>query len=102
MRQNGGGGTLLIAYRDFAPRQIRRGFLTDALTGAQYESFEAAVAAANAWIAQAAITVLHLETVILPNPWAVGEDGTADAALNTTAGIAISWHQFLRVWYRTP
>jgi hypothetical protein len=90
----------MIAYRDFAPRQIRRGFLTDALTGAQYETFDAALAAANAWIAQEAVTVLQLETVVLPNLWAAGEEGPADAALTTYASI--SWHQFLRVWYRTP
>ncbi|HEV8177070.1 MAG TPA: hypothetical protein VGP44_05220 [Gemmatimonadales bacterium] len=91
----------MLAYRDFVPQQIHRGFLTD-LIDPDYESFDAAVAGANAWISEAKVTVFQLETVVLPNPHAAQEEGTADGALRTSPGAVTPWHQFLRVWYRTP
>jgi hypothetical protein len=66
---------------------------------ASYESFEAAVKAANEWINSDAVNVVNIETVVLPNIWAHTEEGTKDPELPTFEGHA-RWHQFVRVWYR--
>ena len=84
----------MLAYRDFVP-MVTPSTLWRAET---YESFDAAVAAANDWLAREGPTVLHVETVVLPNVHSAQEAGTSDASLGTAAGWA-SWHQFLRVWY---
>lgn len=87
----------MIAFKDFLPRQLRApGFLSDA----QHETFEAAVAAANEWIAARSVRVINVETVVLPNLWGPDEEGTGDAAVRTAAeDYSSTWHQFLRVWY---
>jgi len=86
----------MIAYRDFAPRMISPpGFLKQA----QFDSFDAAVAAANEWILQNRITVIPVETVVLPNVWHPHERGTADPSLAASGEFSTDWHQFVRVWY---
>ena len=86
-----------LLFRDFAP-QMLSGF--GLFKVAEYETFQAAVAAANQWIREEKIQLVQLETVVLPNIWRSVEEGTADASLNATGNIA-TWHQFVRVWYRT-
>lgn len=77
----------MIRYRDFAPRQTRpAGFLA---LPQQSEIFDAAVAEANAWIEQAGVEVVTIETVVLP-------------IRGTTGDFQSTWHQFVRVWYRSP
>jgi hypothetical protein len=89
----------MIAYRDFVPRVTGKGgFLNLAKT---YESFDHAVAAANEWIAESSVKVIHVETVVLPNIWSPHEEGTRDAALVTQGEWPAEWHQFVRVWYET-
>ncbi len=88
---------MAIAYRDFAPKMTSARTL---LKAEQFESFDDAVAAANLWIEAAAPDLLGIETVALPNIWRSVEEGTADASLNAAAAIS-TWHQFVRVWYRT-
>lgn len=85
----------MISFRDFAPKLLDRG---NRLTGATYEPFEAAITAANAWIQQAGVKVINVETVVLPNIWYGNEEGTKDSALTTLQGQAV-WHQFIRVWF---
>jgi hypothetical protein len=58
--------------------------------------FEAALAAANAWIQAESVKVVNIETVVLPNIHIQGEQGTGDPELFTFAGAA--WNQFIRVW----
>lgn len=67
--------------------------------GSTYETFDAAVAAANQWVTAEAVTVVQVETVVLPNIGAPGEEGSADGSISTVSGWA-SWHQFVRVWYK--
>ncbi len=87
----------MISYKDFAPKQVNRsGFLRQA----EYETFDEAVEAAGAWIEQGAVTVINVETVVLPNIWGQFEEGTEDVALATAEGYAV-WHQFVRVWYKS-
>jgi hypothetical protein len=88
----------VIRYRDFAPQVIKRGLLhSDA-----YETFDAAVAAANAWMSGAAVDLLNVETVVLPNITSDRSDGTADGRVETEEAMTSvnEWYQFLRVWYR--
>jgi hypothetical protein len=70
------------------------------LTPAEYESFEAAEAAVNAWLEQERVEIVNIETVVLPNLWR--EEGSEDPALRTSGDFVSSWHQFIRVWYRAP
>lgn len=91
----------MITFEDFAPRvtspagPFRRG---------QFQTFEDAVKAADAWIRESGVDVINLETVVLPNVWSPGEEGTVDAELPTNEGnlITNNWYQFVRVWYRRP
>lgn len=86
----------MIAFQDFVPEQMTVGGW---LTPAEYESFEAAVAAANHWIAETGVRILSIETVVLPNLHSRHEDGSTDPALRTHGDMPSSWHQFVRVWY---
>lgn len=89
----------MIAYQDFVPKRKTAGSL---LRKAEFESFDAAVEAANEWIKQNSVKVVTIETVVLPNihaPDLYGvQEGTRDADLLTMSGWA-GWHQFVRVWY---
>jgi len=54
----------MLHYRDFVPREISAsGFLRPG----EYESFDHAVAAANEWLENASVTLLKIETVVLPS-----------------------------------
>lgn len=86
----------MIAYQDFVPKQLKPpGFLTPAV----HEPFDAAVAAANAWLRQYHVRVINIETVVLPNIFSRFEEGSADSSLGTSGESPSHWHQFLRVWY---
>jgi hypothetical protein len=95
----------MIAYWDFVPQQTRASSSTF-LRGespAEYEDFDAAVAAANAWIAaNPGVRIVTVETVTLPNIWREDERGSADGALRTSGESRSFWHQFVRVWYEAP
>ena len=91
----------MIAYKDFAPKRLRKqGFIKPLL----YETFQDAVDAAGAWIKMQAVTVVSIETVVLPGLWnqevlqsnaAKLGDGTASAYSSREL------YQFVRVWYTT-
>jgi hypothetical protein len=86
----------MLRYQDFVPMQTKQWAF---LSPPEYESFNAALAAANKWIKENEIKVLNVETVALPNIWGRFEEGSADPALATPDGAYNSWHQFIRVWY---
>jgi hypothetical protein len=65
----------------------------------EHETFDAAVLAANQWLAENKVNVINLETVVLPNIWSRWEEGSGDAAIGTGGGSPSHWHQFLRCWY---
>jgi hypothetical protein len=88
----------MIQFRDFVPKMTAPpGFFKLA----EYESFEAAVAAANQWIRESRIDLVNIETVVLPNIWSGWEKGSTDTSLGTSGESPSHWHQFVRVWYRT-
>lgn len=87
----------MIRYRDFAPHVIKRGLLHSD----DYENFDAAVAAANAWIASSSVEILNVETVVLPNISPDRSEGTIDGRVETEEAMTSinEWYQFMRVWY---
>ncbi len=87
----------MIRYRDFAPRRIKRGMLHSD----DYESFDAAVAAANVWIADAKPRIVNAETVVLPNISPDDGDRTIDGRVETEEAMTSinEWYQFVRIWY---
>lgn len=86
-----------LKYVDFVPRQLKApGIVAQGI----YESFDDAVAAANQWIADHPVQLIHFETVVLPNIWNRWEEGSADASISTSGDSPARWHQFLRCWYQ--
>lgn len=83
----------MFRFKDFAPQIKKQGiFRTD------FQTFEDALAAANAWTNKHQIDVVNIETVVLPEMWR--EEGTTDTNLTTSGEMMSSWYQFIRVWYR--
>ncbi len=90
----------MISFRDFAPRQVAPAAL---FKQASYESLDEALADANDWIARKGVTVLNVETVVLPNLNSSSAEGTEDPNVVTNAEFLMTWNQFIRVWYnKTP
>jgi hypothetical protein len=89
----------MLRYRDFVPKQVKAPRLSfdPATLSGEYESFQAAVEAANNWIATQKPRVVNIETVTLPNLDSSYEGGSDDASI--AAGELVKWHQFVRVWY---
>ncbi len=87
----------MIHFRDFVPEMISAPALFKA---GEYESMEAALATANAWIKEYDVKIINVETVVLPNIWSRYEEGTSDVALGTSGEMPSHWHQFVRVWYQ--
>jgi hypothetical protein len=69
-----GGLRIMIAFRDFAPQRVKPHGVLQALKGHTYETFDAALTAANDWIQAGGVKVVNVETVVLPN--FRGEEGT--------------------------
>ena len=87
----------MIGFKDFVPRMLAEPGLFKA---GEYESFAAAVEAANRWIKEYDIKVLNVETVVLPNIWSRWEEGSKDVSLGTSGDSPSRWHQFVRCWYQ--
>ncbi len=86
----------MIDYKDFIPKQTAgAGFFS----AAEYQTFDAAVLAANKFADGQSARILNIETVVLPNVWGPGEDGTTDPSIRTSGDFPATWHQFIRVWY---
>jgi hypothetical protein len=86
----------VLRYHDFVPQLTKPAAF---MSPAEYESFDKALVAANQWIKENDLKVVHVETVVLPNIWSRFEDGSRDASLGTSGESPSHWHQFIRVWY---
>ena len=53
---------MIIHYKDFSPSAVEHKVFST-----EYESFSEVVAHANEWIRDSGVTVLNVETVVLPN-----------------------------------
>jgi len=87
----------MIEFKDFTPRQLSKGGF---LSAAQYESFEHAVKEAGSWVDSEQVTVINIETVVLPNMHSPHEEGSTDAELRQSGDFVTAWSQFIRVWYQ--
>lgn len=87
----------MLRFKDFVPQMTEQpGWIREGT----YESFDAAVTAANEWLATANVELINLETVVLPNIWSRFEEGSTDSSIGTSGDSPSRWHQFLRCWYR--
>ncbi len=86
-----------MKYIDFVPKQLKAPGL---VSQGVYESFDEAVAAANAWLNANPVQLINFETVVLPNIWNRWEEGSIDASISTSGDSPSRWHQFLRCWYQ--
>lgn len=87
-----------IAFQDFTPTRERTGGV---LQPPDYEPLAQLVERASAWIDAQGVTVINIETVVLPNLHSAREEGSTDAEL-IAQGQTTRWNQFVRVWYRRP
>jgi hypothetical protein len=83
----------MFQFKDFAPQMTKKGIFK-----VDFQTFDEALAAANAWMTKNQIDVVNIETVVLPEMW--GEDGTTDTDLTTSSDMMNSWYQFIRIWYK--
>lgn len=65
----------------------------------QWEPFDRAVFAANAWITQHSVRVLNVETLLMPNVWNSAARGTLESRMHSSAEMATHWYQIVRVWF---
>ncbi|MEI7928050.1 MAG: hypothetical protein WCH40_05825 [Verrucomicrobiales bacterium] len=86
---------MTIGYKDFFPEIVKAGFFTN-----DHESMSATVARANVWLTTSDLTVITIETVVLPN--ISSETGASQSSIRTSGEISSFWHQVVRVWYEVP
>jgi hypothetical protein len=84
---------MAIAFKDFTPLPVETRFFG----GTTYEPLEAALERANEWMTEAAVRVVNIETVLLPN--LQPEVTTSASGIRTSGDMASHWHQVIRVWY---
>ena len=83
-----------IEYRDFLPKEIKRGGL---FGGVDFSDFGSCVADMNHWLQENAVHIVHVETVTLPNIHSITEEGSTDTELHASSHTL--WYQFVRLWY---
>jgi hypothetical protein len=88
----------MIEFQDFVPEVRDKGGFFRMPT---LEQLSESLGRANDWIAKNEFDVINVETVVLPNIHVSGEEGSTDTQLRTAGETSASWHQFIRVWYRT-
>ena len=87
----------MIAYKDFVPAETSAGGWFQMPTR---EQLLESLARANEWISVNNLDVINVETVVLPNIHAAGEEGSTDVQIRTSGEMSAYWYQFIRVWYR--
>lgn len=87
----------MIGFYDFVPQLKERGGFFKLPVA---EQLAEPLKRANEWIEAKSVNVVNIETVVLPNIYNPGEEGSGDTALMTSGDFATCWYQFVRVWYR--
>jgi len=82
---------MTLQYKDFSPSAVEHKVFST-----EYESFSEVVALANEWIRDSGVTVLNVETVVLPN---LQEAKNTAQVMKTTGQSGCCLFQVLRVWY---
>lgn len=87
-----------ILFKDFIPEKISKGGF---LSLPKYEDFESTVDALNEWKERNShYEIINIETVLLPNIYNSGEEGSTDTHLRTSGDMSSYWYQIIRVWYK--
>ncbi len=81
-----------IGYKDFFPEVLKRG-----LFSTEQETVSATVDRANAWIAEAGVRVINVETVVLPN--VENAEDASEVGIRTSGELSSYWYQVVRVWF---
>ena len=84
----------MIAYKDFVPQITKSGGF---FTSTEFQDLIEPVVDANDWIEANNISVINVETVVLPNMH--NEEGSEDVSIRTSGEMSAHWYQFIRVWY---
>ncbi|MFN9374086.1 MAG: hypothetical protein ACK6D3_19555 [Planctomycetaceae bacterium] len=84
----------MLRYRDFKPSVKKTSSFLGLIE--QSDSLDEVVAAANAWIDKQQVTVVNIETVVLP--WMGANSRDAGSTFGTAEGMQCL--QTVRVWYR--
>lgn len=87
----------MIEFQDFVPQIIDEGGL---FTNEKIQDLRSVVEDANQWVLDNNVTVLNVETVVLPNIHRKQEEGSEDVSLRSPGKSSSYWHQFVRVWYK--
>lgn len=93
LREIDGEDTMTVAFRDFTPTGEKTGFFSST-----YESLQDCLQRANRWMAAENPDVINIETVVLPN---LVKNQVSESPVLVTSGEYTSWHQIVRVWYKT-
>ena len=82
---------------DFEAKQLQKpGFFMQGT----YTELDQVLDRLNAWVDEADVEVVNIETVVLPNLYSEKEMGTQDVSIRTSGEVMSTWNQFFRVWYR--
>lgn len=88
----------MIAFKDFVPQQTQRqGFIKPA----QWETLEQVVGAANNWLRDQEVTIINIETIVVPGLRAKTkpESERANFSYGGYTTYSGEWSQLIRVWY---
>lgn len=99
----------MLYCKDFVPTLVRQqaakvGLFSYSPEIVECEDFSFAVLEAGKWLRSGGVRLVQVETVVLPNLWQEGEEGSQDTSIRTSTGQhggRAYWHQFVRVWYTT-
>ncbi|MFN7805573.1 MAG: hypothetical protein ACK5TO_16255 [Planctomycetaceae bacterium] len=84
----------MLRYRDFKPSVKKTSSFLGLIE--KSDSMDDVLAAANAWIDEQKVTVVNIETVVLP--WTGANSRETRSTFGTAEGM--QWLQTVRVWYR--
>ena len=82
---------MIIHYKDFSPSAVEHKVFST-----EYESFSEVVAHANEWIRDSGVTVLNVETVVLPNLQEIKDKSQVVTIMKHSGSYMF---QVVRVWY---
>jgi hypothetical protein len=85
---------MTIEYKDFFPAVLKSGFFST-----EYEMLSATIQRANQWLVESGVTIINVETVVLPNISDASD--ASQVGIRTSGGRGSYWYQVVRVWYHT-
>lgn len=87
----------MIQFKDFAIKTINK----SPIRAPQFEPLEETMTRVNAWIEENEVTVLNIETLIMPNIFRGKEQRTSTRGSYVQSSENFTWwYQIFRVWYQ--